>query len=215
MGIALVCDLPGCGEVISPEETEAILDRFGDEKPPAIKVEIDGETAMLLDDVCPRHRDEFRALLVSFASERRSGAVAEPKTASKPAPVGKKPEQAMRPRREKVKLPDGGGIEKAMADIRERSEAAAEIAVPPSSAFGAVEAPAEAAPEEPKPKAEAKPKAASGPKPFKRTAERRPEQAKSQKKGGPVSATIEVERETIIEPSLASVYDFSDTTPAV
>lgn len=223
MGIALVCDLPGCGAIIPPDETEAILEKYGDDKPPAIRVEIDGEEEMLLYDVCAAHRDQFRSVLVGFASGAgpapKPTAVDEPKAEPSPRPKAEAPVGAKTPkRREPVKIP--GGIESSVAETRKRAAAASEeIAVAPSDLFGGGDEPAE--PEEPKPQPKPKPKAASaGPKPFKRTAERKPDAKASKapaasRKSGPVVAVLEDEgKETIIEPSLADSIDFSDTTPA-
>lgn len=226
MGIALVCDLPGCGAIIPPDETEAILEKYGDDKPPAIRVEIDGEEEMLLYDVCAAHRDQFRSVLVGFASGAgpapKPTAVDEPKAEPSPHPKAEAPVGAKTPkRREPVKIP--GGIESAVAETRKRAAAASEeIAVAPSDLFGAgepEEPTAHEAVEEPKP--QPKPKAASaGPKPFKRTAERKPDAKASKspassRKTGPVVAVLEDEgKETIIEPSFSDRIDFSDTTPA-
>lgn len=213
MGIALVCDVPGCGDVISPEETEAILEEYGEDKPAAIEVLIDGERYMLLDDVCARHREQFEAVVKGFLSQGGAANSEKAAPAKKAAPAeGPKPS-----RKREVKIP--GGIEEVAAESRGRSEAAAKIAVKPSELFCAPEAD-EAAPEpEKQPSApqravSAPQRASSGPKPLKRAAQQNRKQ--EQAKPGAVAATLEDDgAETLIEPSLASVYDFSTTTPAV
>ena len=87
MGIALVCDVPGCGDVISPEETEAILEEYGEDKPAAIEVLIDGERYMLLDDVCARHREQFEAVVKGFLSQGGAANSEKAAPAKKAAPA--------------------------------------------------------------------------------------------------------------------------------
>ena len=184
MGIALVCDVPGCGDVISPEETEAILEESGEDKPAAIEVLIDGERYMLLDDVCARHREQFEAVVKGFLSQGGAANSEKAAPAKKAAPAeGQKPS-----RKREVKIP--GGEAAAAASAPEKQ---------PSAPQRAVSAPQ---------------RASSGPKPLKRAAQQNRKQ--EQARPGAVAATLEDDgAETLIEPSLASVYDFSTTTPAV
>ena len=168
---------------------------------------------MLLDDVCARHREQFEAVVKGFLSQGGAANSEKAAPAKKAAPAeGQKPS-----RKREVKIP--GGIEEVAAESRGRSEAAAKIAVKPSKLFCAPEAD-EAAPEpEKQPSAPQKAvsapqRASSGPKPLKRAAQQNRKQ--EQAKPGAVAATLEDDgAETLIEPSLASVYDFSTTTPAV
>ena len=215
MSIALVCDVPSCDEIISPEETEALIEKFGEDKPPAIMIVIDGEEYMILDDACNYHRGQFKRMLGDFIAGIKTAnqdpsveAVKEekPVEAEKKQPAKKKPA---------TKIP--GGLDEIIAE-KTRTSSASELPVRPSGAFSGSETdgepskPADDAIEPQKASQPAKSASSSGPKKFVRTAQRKSEESSQSKMGG--VATLEDDgAETLIEPSLASEYDFSGTTP--
>lgn len=215
MGIALVCDLPGCGDVISPEETEKIIDRFGEEKPPAIEIFIDGEQYLLLDDVCGSHRSLFKRMVGDFIAtgcdkEQKTDCRRVEKEETTPSE-----DRKSQPKRREVKIP--GGIDLAVVEGEMRKENAADIAVRPSEAFSG-DVLDKTVPKDETEKTEPKkaPRSMSGPKPFGKTASRKTPQPAEEKKGQPgtVVAPLDDPKIKLIEPSLAGKIDFSGTTRA-
>lgn len=223
MGIALVCDVPGCGEVIPPDEMDEILERYGEDKPPAIEVSIDGERYMLIEDACRRHCNEFKHMVNTFLNVRPEK-VAD-KAPAKPERPAEEPRKPSRKRKTVIPGPSDGGVSRigtsapASGIVLKPSEVvlSRDIDVPAHEPANAVIAPQEASQalsEASAPVSPSKP-AAAGPKPLKLSSQRSGRSVDPAPSKGPVAAVLEDEGvEEIIEPSYAGIIDFSDTRPA-
>ena len=71
--IASICDR--CG---------AVVEASGDDSPLAFYAQVDGEDAVVMDDLCPSCMEELRSMLEAFASNEHTKVNAENETVSKP-----------------------------------------------------------------------------------------------------------------------------------
>jgi hypothetical protein len=184
MSLSLVCDYPNCTNSKELDITKDIMEQVGDT--PDIYVSIKGEDELALYEVCDKHIELFREYLKNYLDHDKEKSK-EVKEVKKPEPK----RQAKKPTQGKESKGTNKEVKKEIEDN------------------GGLEALIQKQENGAKEMAEQTKKPLSAPKPLKKASER----SKNTSTASNTTAELIEEKETIIEPSFASIVDL-EATPA-